>query len=90
MAGPTSDLFFLLSSRKNEHNLYSHLQLSGSNIDSDVSSNMAIIGKINIWSMGRAAAVVESSHCVKGGAHLQGRSPLGGRLYGSIISPRLT
>lgn len=54
------DLVFLPSSRKNERNHYSQLQHFGRNFDSDVSSNTAIIGKINIWNIGPAAGMVES------------------------------
>lgn len=53
-------LVFLPSSRKNERNRHSQLQLFGSNFDSDVSGNMAIIGKINIWNIGPAAGMAES------------------------------
>ena len=68
------DFVFLPSSRKNERN-HSQLQLFGSNIDSDVSSNMAIIGKINIWNIGPAAGTVQRWHCVRASVHLQGRRP---------------
>jgi len=86
-----SDLF--PSFKKNEHNLYSQLQLFGSNFDSDVSGNMAIIGKINIWSIGPAAGMVggELTLCERQCARTREESP--GReaaLYGSIISPQLT
>lgn len=64
------DFVFLLSSRKNE-------QLFGSDFDSEVSCNMALIGKINIWDKGPGVALVETRHCVKSGVQLQGKRPQG-------------
>ena len=63
-------VFLLVFLGKNEQIHYSQLQLVGSHFDSDVSSNMAIIGKINIWNIGLACRHVGELTLCEGSVRL--------------------